>query len=436
MARVVADDDRDEPRLLSGQRAGCGIGAVADRARHFANVLTRRSADVALVVERAGDGRDRDAGALGNVLDRRVVPSRATRYGLRVPCLRFPAARGKSQQGLKAGMGVDWGEGMSVRARILWAATFALLLFGLAVGPSSGAGASGRPVMPSSNWSVVASMPQDIYGAATASNGVFSYAIGGYSTSTGTTLDTFYRYNPVNERWENRPAMPDAVAMASAVYVPTSDRIYVFGGFDPNTGTFSDATRVFDLATGTWGTAANMPGPRAFMASGLQHRERQDLPGRRQRHRRPRQREGDDVGVRPCGEHVHHARADSARCRRLRLRRDRRPLLSGGRSRCARRGGGLDLGLQHRREQLGGQDRHAEPDERRRQRSRERQALELRRRERFRARRYDRVLRPGDRHLDEWPKPERSSHARGRNGDRIHARGRRRVRRNELHRPD
>jgi N-acetylneuraminic acid mutarotase len=111
-------------------------------------------------------------------------------------------------------------------------------------------------------------MPQDIYGAAATSNGVFSYALGGYSTSTGTTLDTFYRYNPVNERWETRPAMPDAVAMASAVYYPTTDKIYVFGGFDPNTGVFSDATRVFDLTTGTWGPAANMPGPRAFMASG------------------------------------------------------------------------------------------------------------------------------------------------------------------------
>ena len=138
-----------------------------------------------------------------------------------------------------------------MRARILWAATLAVLLFGLAVGPSSGSRAP-APGVPSSSWAVVASMPQDIYGAAATSNGVFSYALGGYSTSTGTTLDTFYRYNPVNERWETRPAMPDAVAMASAVYYPTSDRIYVFGGFDPNTGTFSDATRVFDLATGTW----------------------------------------------------------------------------------------------------------------------------------------------------------------------------------------
>ena len=155
-----------------------------------------------------------------------------------------------------------------MRARILWAAALAVLLFGLAVGPSAGAGAAGRPGIPSSNWSVVASMPQDIYGAATASNGVFSYAVGGYSTSSGTTLDTFYRYNPVNERWENRPAMPDAVAAASAVYVPTSDRLYVFGGFDPNTGTFSSATRYFDLTMGTWSAAANMPAPRAFMASG------------------------------------------------------------------------------------------------------------------------------------------------------------------------
>ena len=323
-----------------------------------------------------------------------------------------------------------------MRARILWAATLAVVLFGLAVGPSAGAGAAGRPGIPSSNWSVVASMPQDIYGAATASNGVFSYAVGGYSTSTGTTLDTFYRYNPVNERWENRPAMPDAVAMASAVYVPTSDRIYVFGGFDPNTGTFSDATRYFDLTMGTWSAAANMPAPRAFMASGYNVANGKIYLVGGQRRGRPGQREGDDVGVRPCGEHVHHARADSARCRRLRLRRDRRPPLSGRRPRCARRRGGSGLGLQHRREQLGGQGRHAEPDERRRQRRRERQALELRRRERLGPDRHDRVLRPGDRQLDERPEPERSSHARGRSGDRIHARGRRRVRRNELHRPD
>ena len=70
MAGVVADDDRDEASRLSGQRARGRIGAVADLARHLADALTRRPSDVALVVERPGHGRDRDTGALGNVLDR------------------------------------------------------------------------------------------------------------------------------------------------------------------------------------------------------------------------------------------------------------------------------------------------------------------------------------------------------------------------------
>ena len=156
-------------------------------------------------------------------------------------------------------------------------------------------------------------MPQDVYGAAGVSNGTYAYAAGGYSLSTGTTLDTFYRYNPVNERWETLlPPMPAAVAMASAVYYPTTNKIYVFGGEDPNTGVVSNATRVFDITTSTWSSAANMPGPRAVHGGRLQQRQRQDLPGRRLQRRRPVERPDDDLGVQPRLEHVHHARTDSA----------------------------------------------------------------------------------------------------------------------------
>ena len=177
-------------------------------------------------------------------------------------------------------------------------------------------------------------------------------------------------------------------------------------------------------------------GPARVHGVRLRRCERQDLPGRRPRRRRSRQREGDDVGVRPCGEHVHHARADSACRRRLGLRRDRRPPLSGRRPRCARHGGGSGLGLRRRRQQLVAQGRDAEPDERRGQRRRERQALELRRRKRRGPDPDDSGLRPGDEHLGEWPEPERSAHARRRNGDRNDARGRRRVRDHELDRQD
>jgi hypothetical protein len=71
MAGVVADDDRHEASFLSGQRARGRIGAVTHLACYLADALTRRTADVALVVERAGHGRDRHACAFGNVLDRR-----------------------------------------------------------------------------------------------------------------------------------------------------------------------------------------------------------------------------------------------------------------------------------------------------------------------------------------------------------------------------
>jgi hypothetical protein len=70
---VIADDNGDESRLLGCQRACDRIGAVADRSGHLANALTRLHAHVALVVQRAGDSRDRDAGAYCDILDRRSL---------------------------------------------------------------------------------------------------------------------------------------------------------------------------------------------------------------------------------------------------------------------------------------------------------------------------------------------------------------------------
>ena len=79
-----------------------------------------------------------------------------------------------------------------MRAKILWATALASLLSGLALGLSALAGAAEHqserstdlrghvPGLPASSWSVVASMPQDLYGAAAASNGTYAYAAGGY----------------------------------------------------------------------------------------------------------------------------------------------------------------------------------------------------------------------------------------------------------------
>ena len=319
-----------------------------------------------------------------------------------------------------------------MRARILWAATLAVVLIGLAVGPSVGAGTAGRGV-PSASWTVVASLPQDLYGAAAVSNGTYSYAAGGYSTSTGTTLDTFYRYNPVNERWETLlPAMPDAVAMASAVYEPTTNRIFVFGGFDPNTGVFSDATRVFDLTTSTWDSAASMPAPRAFMASGYDAangkiylvggRDASDPASAKAttweydpaantfttRAPIPHAVGGSAFGV--IGGHLYLAGGLDALGTVVDLVWDYDIAANSWSGRTAMPSPTNAAGSAAASGKLWsfGGETAAGPIQT--------------------TAAYD----PVDEHLGEWPEPERGAHARGRNGDRSHARGRRRVRDHEL----
>ena len=183
-----------------------------------------------------------------------------------------------------------------MRARISWAAALALLLFVLALGLSALAGAaeprSGAarapggltPSLPASSWSCGRT-----HAAGPVRRGRrlqrHLRLRGRRRQRRRTTLDTFYRYNPVNERWDTYPPpMPAAVEMASAVYYPTTNSIYVFGG--KNGSVFSDATRVFDITANTWTSAANMPAPRASMAAGY-NTQREDLPGRRLRQRRP-----------------------------------------------------------------------------------------------------------------------------------------------------
>jgi N-acetylneuraminic acid mutarotase len=111
-------------------------------------------------------------------------------------------------------------------------------------------------------------MPIDVYGAAGASDGTYVYEAGGYSFSSGSTLDAFNRYDPAANAWTTLASMPTAAFMASAVYYPPTNKIYVFGGEDAISGTNYNITRIYDVATGTWSTGANMPDVRSFMASG------------------------------------------------------------------------------------------------------------------------------------------------------------------------
>ena len=117
-------------------------------------------------------------------------------------------------------------------------------------------------------WQFVASMPVGVYGAAGAADSTYVYEAGGYSFDLGSTLDVFNRYDPVANSWTTLTNMPTAAFMASAVYYPATNRIYVFGGEDAISGTNYSVTRIYDVATGTWTTGTNMPDVRSFMASG------------------------------------------------------------------------------------------------------------------------------------------------------------------------
>jgi hypothetical protein len=117
-------------------------------------------------------------------------------------------------------------------------------------------------------WHFVASMPVGVYGAAGAADGTYVYEAGGYSFDLGNTLDVFNRYDPVTNSWTTLANMPTAAFMASAVYYPPTNKIYVFGGEDAISGTNYNITRIYDVAANTWTTGTNMPDVRSFMASG------------------------------------------------------------------------------------------------------------------------------------------------------------------------
>ena len=65
---------------------------------------------------------------------------------------------------------------------------------------------------------------------ATASDGTYVYVFGGYSFTSVATLDTVYRYDPAANSWSTMAPMPTRALVASAVYYPPTNKIYVFGG--------------------------------------------------------------------------------------------------------------------------------------------------------------------------------------------------------------
>src|SRR5882724_6036235 len=127
------------------------------------------------------------------------------------------------------------------------------------------------PVLPQGTcptpWSSVADMPLDLTYNASASDGTFFYSISGFTFSTFNTVTSVYRYNPGTNSWDTRADIPLGALGHVAVYYPTTNKIYVFGGQDVNNVLFNN-TQIYDIATDSWTAGAAMPDVGAFMATG------------------------------------------------------------------------------------------------------------------------------------------------------------------------
>jgi len=120
-------------------------------------------------------------------------------------------------------------------------------------------------------WQEVAAMPLDLYGDACASDGTSVYCAGGYSFSVPGppfTVNVFNKYDPVANTWTPLAPMPQSALMATAIYYPTTNKIYVFGGEDGDSGVNYNLTQIYDIATNAWSSGATMPDVRSFMAGG------------------------------------------------------------------------------------------------------------------------------------------------------------------------
>ena len=163
----------------------------------------------------------------------------------------------------------------NIQAHLLRSAFYVVLLVAICVIPFALAqrGLGRKALAPKGTcptpWTLVADMPQDIEGAAGASDGTYFYSAGGFSSSLFTILNAMYRYNPGTSSWDTMASMPQAVAFGVAVYYPAGNKIYVFGGMiDIFTGDNTNVTQIYDIATNAWTQGANMPDLGSFMAGG------------------------------------------------------------------------------------------------------------------------------------------------------------------------
>ena len=83
------------------------------------------------------------------------------------------------------------------------------------------------------------------------------YIAGGQTAdAVPTVYDQVSRYNYTTNTWSNVAPLP--VALGQAATGAWNGKIYVAGGFIGGTSV-TNALRIYDIATNTWTSGANMP---------------------------------------------------------------------------------------------------------------------------------------------------------------------------------
>jgi hypothetical protein len=115
------------------------------------------------------------------------------------------------------------------------------------------------------------SNPRDIdaFGAFMVGNDTLAFVGGGWSFSGVGPTNKFASFEPSTHTWTPLANVPDVTnSMAAADYDPVNNRVYVFGGIEPESGTVVNLCRQYNIGSGMWSSCANLPDVRAGMEHG------------------------------------------------------------------------------------------------------------------------------------------------------------------------
>ena len=76
----------------------------------------------------------------------------------------------------------------------------------------------------------------------------YAYVVGGNDFSGVGDITTTLRYDPVHNTFTSLDPVPHPVAMASLIYSPINNKLYVFGGEKIGTGEVYCSTLIYSFA--------------------------------------------------------------------------------------------------------------------------------------------------------------------------------------------